>query len=139
MTSEGSERTNPTLSQFRWRMKRVIIFEKLEFSANPRAVPFMPYGAFFEPHAAPSSHLIVRKSSLPRSRSLLIHTRRGNTQIVHRVYQYPLNIGFDKGNSGAESGGTADFLLASRNPTQALHRWEEHPLSNPQIQFRTHC
>ncbi|WP_290410573.1 hypothetical protein [Paenibacillus polymyxa] len=98
----------------------MIIFEKLEFSANPRAVRFMPYGAFFEPHAAPSSHLIVRKSSLPRSRSLLIHTRRGNTQIVHRVYQYPLNIGFDKGSSGAESGGTADFLLASRNPTASL-------------------
>ncbi|MNN56459.1 hypothetical protein D3C81_1713930 [compost metagenome] len=39
----------------------------MEFTANPRAVPFMPYGAFFEPHAAPSSHLIVRKSSLPRS------------------------------------------------------------------------
>ncbi|MCH6190947.1 hypothetical protein MKN04_25430 [Paenibacillus polymyxa] len=49
-------------------MKRVSIFEKLEFTANPRAVPFMPYGASFEPHAAPSSHLIVRKGSLPRSR-----------------------------------------------------------------------
>ena len=38
----------------------------MEFTANRRAVPFMPYGAFFEPHVAPSSHLIVRKSSLPQ-------------------------------------------------------------------------
>ncbi|PNQ87805.1 hypothetical protein [Paenibacillus polymyxa] len=120
------------------------IFEKLEFSANPRAVPFMPYGAFFEPHAAPSSHLIVRKSSLPCSRSLLIHTRRGNIQIVHRVYQYSLNIGFDKASSGAESGGTADFLLASRNPTASLTSMggtsivqPPNPIPNPIVKPKT--
>ncbi|WP_339179673.1 hypothetical protein [Paenibacillus sp. FSL R5-0701] len=52
------------------------------------------------------------------------------------MYQYPLNIGFVKGSSGAKSGGTVDFLLDGWNPAASLtSTGGTYLVVYPQIQF----